>query len=182
MYLKKRLIILSEDIYRKKVWLKNRRYELEIIDTAGPEEYSALRDQYVRISDGFMVVCSYVDRTSFENMVSFVEQIMRVKDSNSKYMSVVIVINKVDLPIDMREFTLEQVLKFADSYDIAHVIETSAKTNHGVLEAYTKLSSVITDLIAKEPSILQQLEDGKEISVKNVNPDNAKSEGCCVVN
>ena len=44
---------------------------LDILDTAGQEEYSAMRDQYMRSGQGFLCVYSITNRGSFEELKSF---------------------------------------------------------------------------------------------------------------
>lgn len=51
-----------------------------MLDTAGQEEFSAMREQYMRTGDGFLLVYSVTDRASYENMKAFHTQILRVKD------------------------------------------------------------------------------------------------------
>ena len=41
---------------------------LDILDTAGQEEYSAMRDQYMRTGQGFLIVYSIVSRNSFDEV------------------------------------------------------------------------------------------------------------------
>ncbi len=55
---------------------------LDILDTAGQEEYSAMRDQYMRTGEGFLLVFAVNEAKSFENVSSYREQIRRVKDSD----------------------------------------------------------------------------------------------------
>jgi GTPase SAR1 family protein len=38
---------------------------LDILDTAGQEEYSSVREQYITTADGFLIVYSITDRSSF---------------------------------------------------------------------------------------------------------------------
>lgn len=51
-----------------------------VLDTAGQEEFSAMREQYMRKGDGFLLVFSVTDRQSYENVHHFYTQILRVKD------------------------------------------------------------------------------------------------------
>lgn len=39
---------------------------LDILDTAGQEEFSSLRDAYMRSGDGFFIVYSIISRASFD--------------------------------------------------------------------------------------------------------------------
>ena len=51
-----------------------------VLDTAGQEEFSAMREQYMRKGDGFLLVYSVTDKQSFDNIINFYTQILRVKD------------------------------------------------------------------------------------------------------
>lgn len=55
---------------------------LDILDTAGQEEYSAMRDQYMRTGEGFLLVFAVNEAKSFENVTQYRDQIRRVKDSD----------------------------------------------------------------------------------------------------
>lgn len=54
---------------------------LEVLDTAGQEEYTALRDQWIRDGEGFVLVYSISSRSSFARIQRFHHQIQRVKES-----------------------------------------------------------------------------------------------------
>lgn len=54
---------------------------LEVLDTAGQEEYTALRDQWIRDGEGFVLVYSITSRASFERIRKFHNQINLVKES-----------------------------------------------------------------------------------------------------
>lgn len=45
-----------EDSYRKQVAIDDDTCVLDILDTAGQEEYSAMQDQYMRTGQGFIMV------------------------------------------------------------------------------------------------------------------------------
>lgn len=69
-----------EDSYRKQVVIDDETCLLDVLDTAGQEEYSAMRDQYMRTGQGFALVYSITSRESFEELRAFRNQILRVKD------------------------------------------------------------------------------------------------------
>jgi GTPase SAR1 family protein len=66
-----------------------------VLDTAGQEEYSAMREQYMRTGEGFLLVYSIDNRQSFEEIQTFEQQILRVKDKD--YFPMIVVGNKCDL-------------------------------------------------------------------------------------
>lgn len=84
-----------EDSYRKQVVIDGETCLLDILDTAGQEEYSAMRDQYMRTGEGFLLVFAVNSAKSFEDIGTYREQIKRVKDAEEVPM--VLVGNKCDL-------------------------------------------------------------------------------------
>jgi len=70
-----------EDSYRKQVVIDEQPCMLEVLDTAGQEEYTALRDQWIRDGEGFVLVYSISSRSSFSRIKKFHHQIQRVKES-----------------------------------------------------------------------------------------------------
>jgi GTPase KRas len=72
-----------EDSYRKQVVIDTQSCMLEVLDTAGQEEYTALRDQWIRDGEGFVLVYSITSRNSFNRIQRFHSQIQRVKESSN---------------------------------------------------------------------------------------------------
>jgi GTPase KRas protein len=70
-----------EDSYRKQVQIDSQSCMLEVLDTAGQEEYIALRDQWIRDGEGFVLVYSISSRSSFARIQRFHSQIQRVKET-----------------------------------------------------------------------------------------------------
>uniref|UniRef100_A0A0K0E1Z9 Ras-like protein n=1 Tax=Strongyloides stercoralis TaxID=6248 RepID=A0A0K0E1Z9_STRER len=123
-----------EDSYRKQVLIEGETCLLDILDTAGQEEYSAMRDQYMRAGDGFLLVFAVNEIKSFENIASFRDQIMRCKDSDDVPM--VMVCNKCDL--STRNISLKAIQDSSRGYGIPY-IETSAKNGVNVDSAFHTL-------------------------------------------
>ena len=83
------------DSYRKQCVIDDETALLDVLDTAGQEEYSAMREQYMRTGEGFLLVYSITSRSSFEEISTFQQQILRVKDRDSY--PIIVVANKADL-------------------------------------------------------------------------------------
>ncbi|EEB08307.1 GTPase Ras1 [Schizosaccharomyces japonicus yFS275] len=128
-----------EDSYRKKCDIDGEGALLDILDTAGQEEYSAMREQYMRTGEGFLLVFNITSRSSFEEINNFYQQILRVKDKD-KY-PVVLVGNKCDLE-DSREVSREEGEQMAHMMGCTYV-ETSAKFRLNVEEAFYDLVRTI---------------------------------------
>jgi Ras-related protein M-Ras len=69
-----------EDSYIQHVEVDRQVCVLDVLDTAGQEEFSALREQYMRKGDGFLIVYSVCDPNSFKSTRQFYNRILRVKD------------------------------------------------------------------------------------------------------
>ncbi|KAJ6227663.1 ras-like protein rasd [Anaeramoeba flamelloides] len=122
-----------EDSYRKQLVIEGETCILDILDTAN--EYSSMRDTYLRDSEGFLIVYSIVSRNSFDEVRSFYEQITRAKDSED--VPIMIVGNKADLESD-RQISKREGMDLAKSLNCSF-IETSAKSNLNVEQAFVEL-------------------------------------------
>ncbi|KAI5953769.1 RAS1 [Candida theae] len=124
-----------EDSYRKQCTIDGEQVLLDILDTAGQEEYSAMREQYMRTGEGFLLVYSINSRNSLEELQTFYEQILRVKDRDQ--VPVLVVGNKCDLEME-RQVSYEEGQALANSFNCPFV-ETSAKLRINVEEAFFDL-------------------------------------------
>lgn len=59
------------DSYRKKVVLDGEEVQIDILDTAGQEDYAAIRDNYFRSGEGFLCVFSITEMESFQATAEF---------------------------------------------------------------------------------------------------------------
>lgn len=128
-----------EDSYRKQCTIDKEQVLLDVLDTAGQEEYSAMREQYMRTGEGFLLVYSINSRNSLDELQSFYEQILRVKDTEN--VPVIVVGNKCDLEVE-RQVSYEEGLAVAKSFN-CEFLETSAKQRINVEEAFYGLVRTI---------------------------------------
>jgi GTPase KRas protein len=102
---------------------------------AGQEEYSAMRDQYMRHGQGFAIVYDMVNRSTFDEAYLFRTQITRAKDSDN--IPLILIANKADLA-QSRKVTTTEGMELAKSFGCKY-IEASAKTRMNVDEAFYEL-------------------------------------------
>lgn len=55
-----------EDFYRKEIEVDSSPSVLEILDTAGTEQFASMRDLYIKNGQGFILVYSLVNQQSFQ--------------------------------------------------------------------------------------------------------------------
>eukprot|EP01112_Ceratiomyxa_fruticulosa_P020929 TRINITY_DN7260_c1_g1_i2.p1 TRINITY_DN7260_c1_g1~~TRINITY_DN7260_c1_g1_i2.p1 ORF type:complete len:225 (-),score=42.85 TRINITY_DN7260_c1_g1_i2:134-712(-) len=124
-----------ENSYRKQVTINGESCMLDILDTAGQEEYSAMRDQYIRSGKGFLCVYSITSMQSFSEITGFRDHILRVKDESTY--PIVLVGNKCDLE-SKREVSTREGQELAKSFG-APFIEASAMERINVEESFFEL-------------------------------------------
>jgi Ras-related protein Rap-1B len=122
-----------EDSYRKQVEVDNQQCMLEILDTAGTEQFTAMRDLYMKNGQGFVLVYSIIAQSTFNDLPDLREQILRVKDCDDVPM--VLVGNKCDLN-DQRVISTEQGEQMASKFGGCAFLEASAKTKTNVDDVF----------------------------------------------
>ncbi|XP_036179077.1 GTP-binding protein Rit2 [Myotis myotis] len=134
-----------EDAYKTQVRIDNEPAYLDILDTAGQAEFTAMREQYMRGGEGFIVCYSVTDRQSFQEAAKFKELIFQVRHTYE--IPLVLVGNKIDLD-QFRQVSTEEGLGLAREYNCAF-FETSAALRfciddafHGLVREIRKKESV----------------------------------------
>lgn len=143
-----------EDSYRKQVEVDGQQCMLEILDTAGTEQFTAMRDLYMKNGQGFVLVYSITAQSTFNDLQDLREQILRVKDTDDVPM--VLVGNKCDLE-DERVVGKELGKSLANQFNCAFM-ETSAK-------AKINVNDIFYDLV-------------QQINLSSL-PRNARGSCCC---
>lgn len=123
-----------EDAYRKQVVIDDdeEAVMLDILDTAGQEDFSALRGEYAQSGDAFLLVYSMTSEGSFDEIGKIRQEILDAKDADSVPM--VLAANKCDLESERQVSTAVGQAR-AKEWGMPYV-ETSAKTFKNVDEAF----------------------------------------------
>ena len=124
-----------EDSYRKQITVDGKDCLLDILDTAGQEDFAALRDAHIKQGDGFICAYSITDPQSFSEVGSFREQIVRCKDTEN--VPLILAGTKCDL-VDSRQISYEEGRELAASFGCP-MFETSAKTVVNIDEPFFQL-------------------------------------------
>ena len=94
-----------EDFYRKEIEVDNTPCVLEILDTAGTEQFASMRDLYIKNGQGFVVCYSLTNHQTFQDIKTMKDQIVRVKGTDK--VPILLVANKVDLEMQREVPTVE---------------------------------------------------------------------------
>jgi len=127
-----------EDAFRHQTVVDDRVVVMEILDTAGQEEFKCLSPSWVEGKDGFLLVFSLCDDKSLTNCASYFRMIQKEAEQKGKTLpSLVLVGNKADMP-DKRRITSGQAQETANEWTAGYV-ETSARTGYNVDKAFEDL-------------------------------------------
>ncbi|KAL8717222.1 MAG: hypothetical protein Q9225_005519 [Loekoesia sp. 1 TL-2023] len=125
-----------EDSYRKQIEVDGKQCILEILDTAGTEQFTAMRELYMKSGQGFLLVFSITSLSSLTELHELRDQIVRIKDDPQ--VPLVIVGNKSDLEED-RVVSRARAFAVSQSWGNVHYYETSARRRANVDEAFVDL-------------------------------------------
>ncbi|EQL31763.1 Ras-like protein Rap-1A [Blastomyces dermatitidis ATCC 26199] len=125
-----------EDSYRKLIEVDGRQCVLEILDTAGTEQFTAMRELYMKQGQGFLLVFSITSTSSLSELAELREQIIRIKDDEN--VPIVIVGNKSDLEED-RAVSRSRAFALSQQWGNSPYYETSARRRANVNEVFIDL-------------------------------------------
>ena len=123
-----------EDHYKFYPIIFEEKIQVEIIDTAGQEDYQNFFDTWVQSSEGFLLVFSLTDKNTFNVVKKKYNKIISIKGKN---IPVILIGNKKDLENE-REVQFEEAKKYANEKNIEY-IETSAITGEKCHEAFLEI-------------------------------------------
>ncbi|KAJ3440625.1 ras-like protein [Anaeramoeba flamelloides] len=159
-----------EEAFRTQTVIDKKACQIDIVDTAGQEEFQVLRDTHLTVGDGFLIVYSITNQNSFQFVSKLRGQIHRARSSED--VPFVLVGNKSDLE-DSRDVSTEDGKQLAKDWGNVKFFETSAKTGKNTKEAFQEC--------VKEIRKHRQPKNEKKDSTKtdnDINDSNCHS-SCC---
>jgi small GTP-binding protein len=144
-----------EDQYSLPIEIEGIQCKLEILDTAGQDDYQSMLDTWINSVDGFILVYAIDDKESFESMKMRYERIVKNK-GNNKY-SIVIAGNKCDLE-NKRKVSREEGELYCKGLNI-DFLECSALEKINVKECFLCVSKKL--LRIKFPKAFAQEDNNK---------------------
>lgn len=112
---------------------------LEILDTAGQDEFTAMQSQWIAFGNAFVILYDVTKRESYNRAKNFHHKILMVNDCDTKTQPPITLLgNKIDLE-DQREVNTEEGESLAKQLN-ATFFETSALTNTNISEAFIDIT------------------------------------------
>jgi len=134
-----------EDRYQCDIEFNGKNKRLDILDTAGQEQFEALQHHWIREGDAFLLVYSVNSRATFNHCRKCYETICRVKDDER--VDLVLIGNKTDLPEEDHEVSYDDGLALANEWKVPF-LATSAKDNSNITEAF---QSIVRECLKNKP-------------------------------
>ena len=119
---------------------------VEILDTAGTEQFASMRQLYISSGDAFALVYSIDNRDSFEEIKEIYQQLLEVKRDE---LLVVLVGNKCDLK-SQRVVSTQEGMQTAQQMRKCPFLETSAKHGTNVEEFFNTLVAAVDKKARKD--------------------------------
>ena len=164
---------IGVDFKVKTLTINEKKVKMQIWDTAGQERFRTVVATYFRGAHGILLLYDVTNKDSFKNLESWLIEIE--KNAKEKVLKILIG-NKCDLTDD-REITTEEGKAFALRNGM-EFMETSAKMNTNVTEAFETLGKLMIEFNSKGNQGTQKNNDNKNL--KAGSGKNLKTKkGCC---
>ena len=161
------------DFKVKTLTINEKKVKMQIWDTAGQERFRTVVATYFRGAHGILLLYDVTNKDSFKNLESWLIEIE--KNAKEKVLKILIG-NKCDLTDD-REISTEEGKAFALRNGM-EFMETSAKMNTNVTEAFETLGKLMIEFNSKGNQAAQKNNDNKNL--KAGSGKNLKTKkGCC---
>jgi len=134
-----------EEAYRRILDVDGVKASLEVLDTAGTEQFTALNEFYIKSGQGFVLVFSLTQEASLHEVNNLRQQIYRVKGGDIT-VPIVVVGTKLDLVAE-REVSRGTIQSLVARWGIPFY-ETSAKRNWHISDVFQGL---VKQMLARYP-------------------------------
>ena len=144
---------IGVDFKVKTLEIDNKQIKMQIWDTAGQERFRNVISSYFRGSHGILLIYDITNRDSFKNLENWLTEIEKNASQN---VLKILIGNKNDL-VDDREIKAEEGQAFANRNGM-QFIETSAKMNTNVTEAFEALAKLMMQFNSEKKTVLNKNE------------------------
>jgi len=163
------------DFKIKTIELQGKLVKLQIWDTAGQERFRTITQAYYRGAMGILLIYDVTTTKSWSNVRNWVRNI---QDNAPQTVNKMLIGNKSDLT-QKREVTTQQGEQLAREYGMKF-LETSARTNMNVQEAFITLATDVVDrLVAGGISADPPPTELGRIQVNRDSSSGGRLMGCC---
>lgn len=137
---------IGVDFRFRTIIVGDKTVKLQIWDTAGQERFRTITSAYYRGADGIVMVYDCSDRTSFNHIDDWLNEVNRYTTENTCKL---LIGNKSDLGEQARKVSMEEGKRKAEALGI-EFFETSAKDSSNVEEAFKLIAAKLVKSRAEQ--------------------------------
>lgn len=129
------------DMYTKDMEVHGAPRHIEIDDTAGQEAYADLKKEKMSTGDGYILVYSITDDTTFAKLDRVRDEVLKAQGGRN--IPIFLVGTKKDLASDRAVSDKERLAKARQWGPATQSFEVSSRTNEGVSEVFEKIVTAV---------------------------------------
>ena len=171
------LTTIGLDTKTKYIKVNDKKIQLIIWDSAGQERFKSIAKNTFKGAHGLILMYAVNKKKTFRAIKEWLNNIKEGIDI--KKVGLLIVGNKIDLPLEEREVDEEMVNSLRENEDI-EIIEGSAKNNINVNECFIKLIEKMLELgLGQKKELLEEEEENSQNITLNESENRKKKAKCC---
>jgi len=148
-----------DEMHSIELSLVNRRIILEILDTAGIDEFPVMRRIAIVHGDAFLIVYAVNDAHSFDIARQMHELVLEIKGDSANAIPLVIVANKSDLDTNSREISRDYAERIVRDQWKTTLVETTCHQRESVLNTFRILLHLANINTTFSPDVTRRSSD-----------------------
>ena len=125
--------------YKTSIKIDDKEYEVEILDTAGEEDYPNMIEMWISLGERLLLLFSINNHESFEYLKGKYDKILEGKHGIS---CPILLVGIQQDSLNERKVQFDEAKELADSWKINYM-EVSTKTNYNCKEVFESLAAEI---------------------------------------
>ena len=171
------LTTIGLDTKTKFIKVNDKKIQLVIWDSAGQERFKSIAKNSFKGAHGLILMYAVNKKKTFRAIKEWLNNIKEGIDINK--VGILIVGNKIDLPLEEREVDEEMVKNLKENENI-EIIEGSAKNNINVNECFVKLIEKMLELgLGQKKESLEEEDENAHNVTLNESINKKKKSKCC---
>lgn len=166
---------ISVDFNVKTIEIDKKQYKLQIWDTTGQERFSSITDNFYRSLDGVILTFDVHTRASFEGLSKWLNKTRE----HAPNVPILLVGCQSDKPDTLDSITDFEANQFAQQNKLLGYVETSAKNNINVDDAFMQLTKAAIEFHSKSQKNQDELLDLP--ASRRYAEEDKEERSCCLI-
>lgn len=167
-----------DEMHSIELSLVDRRILLEILDTAGSDEFPVMRRIAISHGDAFLILYAVDDAHSFEIARQMYELVREIKGNTASPIPLVIVANKCDLGVNEYQTTRAYAERFVREQWKVTLVENTSYQRESVLNTFRVLLQLANINTTLNPDVTRRSSDPNLSSNRGHHRPTNKRQSC----